>query len=331
MLRICSKVSDDLLYFMALMHTKIGQVLVRRDRNGSVIDHLDAKQLGALRYPLVDESLRALCVDSFRRAFLLRERARSKLNSLKQKFLETVTLFDYESQLKEQDLVRRFERHRSSVKDRFDCEPFAPRYQRYKEMILETGAAKPIGSLASVMKPPGRYKTLYVEEEDFGLKLMSGRNLAQFRPIGLKVMSKEAWSDPEAYILRRDMVLLTADGRAEENLADCALVRADRDGWAASGHIHRLIPKAGVHPGLLYLACSCEPVQKLLKALATGSVVDALSEWDVAGVIVPYPLGASGRKLGDEAVQAWDGFSQAIELEDAAISELSAELARVGS
>ncbi len=182
-----------------------------------------------------------------------------------------------------------------------------------------------------MIKPPGRYKTLYVEEEDFGLKLMSGRNLAQFRPIGLKVMSKEAWSDPEAYIIRRDMVLLTADGRAEENLADCALVRTDRDGWAASGHIHRLVPKAGVHPGLLYLACSCDPVQKLLKGLATGSVVDALSEADVSRVVVPYPLSGRGKRLGDDALRAWDGFSQATELEDAAITELTTELDRARS
>jgi type I restriction enzyme, S subunit len=328
MLRICSKLSDDLLYFMALMHTKIGQALVRRDRNGSVIDHLDAKQLGALRYPLVGESLRALCVDSFRQAFKLRERARSTLRTLKQKFLDTVGLFDFESQLKDRDLARRFERSRSSIKDRFDCEPFAPRYERYRKMIRDTGSGRPLYSLASVMRPPGRYKTLYVEGEDFGLKLMSGRNLAQYRPIGLKVMSKEAWSDPEAYIIRQDMVLLTADGRAEENLADCALVRADRDGWAASGHIHRLVPKAGVHPGLLYLACSCGPVQMLLKALATGSVVDALSGTDVSGIIVPYPLGGSGNKLGDEAVRAWDSFSEAIELEDAAINKLTTELDR---
>jgi hypothetical protein len=180
--------------------------------------------------------------------------------------------------------------------------------------------------LAEVIKPAGRYKTLYVDDKKYGTKLLSGRQIAQMRPIGLKLMSPAAWKSPQDYVLEAGMVLLTADGRAEENLADCALVRRDRAGWAASGHVHRLRPRSGINPGLLYLACSCKLTQSLLKSFATGSVVDALSAPDVESVTVPYPRTRKANELGDAAIAAWDLFSEAVELEDAATAALEKEL-----
>jgi hypothetical protein len=59
---------------------------------------------------------------------------------------------------------------------------------------------------------------------------------------------------------------------------------------------------------LLYLACASKPVQELLKSLASGSVVDALSAPDVGSVSVPYPDTAEGKRLGDKAIEAWDAF-----------------------
>ena len=157
--------------------------------------------------------------------------------------------------------------------------------------------------------------------------MMNGRQISQYRPIALRLMSLSAFKDPDAFRLAAGTTLLTADGRAEENLADCALVAKDREGWAASGHVHRVSPRTGIHPGLVYLACSCRPVQTQLKALATGSVVDALSDGDVASVIVPYDDSAAARKLGDAAQRSWQIFAEASAAESEAIAALEAEFA----
>ncbi len=292
-----------------------------------MIDHLDSNQVGALRYPLVDDSLRKRCADAFEQSFLLREKARLSLEELAKQFLSCVGLTDFRARLSIPARARRFTIHRSAMADRFDSEPFAPRYAAYREMIRDTGWGTTIHELADIVKPPGRYKTLYVENETYGVRLLSGRQIAQFRPIGLKIMSFGAWKDPAIYLLHENAVLITADGRADENLADCAMVRKDRSGWAASGHVHRATPRKGIHPGLLYLACASRPVQDLMKSLATGSVVDALSVQDLRSVSVPYPDNAEGKRLGDEAMAAWDAFSDAALLEDTAVSSLEAELA----
>jgi hypothetical protein len=301
-----------------------GQALIRRDQHGSVISHLNAEQVASLRYPIVGEPLRRACAEAFRKSVGLRESARVTLERLATEFLDQ-TRFS-KLRLTDEDQARRFTTHRSGLTDRFDAEPLAPVYQAYRTWVTTAGSHAAIGRLATVVKPPGRYKTLYVEDERFGVKLLAGRNVAQFRPIAMKVMAHMAWDRPQDYIIAKDTVLMTCDGRAEENLADCALVVNDRAGWAASGHIIRLVPNADTNPGLLYLACSSKPVQAFLKSLATGSVVDALSGKDVGSVIVPYPRTTEGIRLGDEAIQAWDWFAEAFALENHAISELESAL-----
>ena len=84
----------------------------------------------------------------------------------------------YERSLADDDLQRRFTLLRSSIKDRFDSEPFAPKYRAYRRMIMGVPHAR-LDALATVIKPPGRYKTLYVDDEAFGIKLLSGRQIAR--------------------------------------------------------------------------------------------------------------------------------------------------------
>jgi hypothetical protein len=66
-------------------------------------------------------------------------------------------------------------------------------------------------------------------------------------------------------------------------------------------------------------------VQELLKSLATGSVVDALSVSDVASIAVPYPDTADGKRFGEKAIEAWGAFAEAALLENDAIAALEKE------
>jgi hypothetical protein len=222
------------------------------------------------------------------------------------------------------DTTRRFSISSKDIRDRFDAEPFSPCYRAWRTRIRAAGGGT-LSEIAQVHKPYGRYKTNYVTDSRYGIKMMNGRQISQYRPIALQLMSPAALAKPKSFELSAGTTLLTADGRAEENLADCALVGKDREGWAASGHVHRVRPLSGVHPGLIYLACSCRPVQALLKAQATGSVVDALSEVDVSCIPVPYDDGAAARKIGDKASLAWNLFCESAIAEGEAVAALEYE------
>ena len=324
MIRVAAPLDSKLLYFAAFLLTSVGQALVRRDNHGSVIDHISPPHVAAMRYPLVESGLRLKVVGLLRKGFKRREKAREVLQETKAAFLDASGLGPGRMRLHKADRARRFSIELSALDDRIDAEPHAPLYSAYRRRVLRKANGVPLSDIAHVFKPPGRYKTLYVDDAEYGVPLMSGRHISQYLPIGMKYMSPAAFSEPERYCIKAGTVLLTADGRAEKNLADTVLITSDRSGWMASGHVHRLLPRQGVKPGLVYLAASCDPVQAQLKALATGSVVDALSESDVGSVLVPIPDDID--VLAKDASRAWALFSKAKEAEEEAIELLEAEL-----
>ncbi len=324
MVRIAVAPGEDLFYVAAFLSTAHGQATIRTDMNGSVIDHTDEKLVAALRYPVVHDVLRKQAAELFCQGFEKREKARLLLAETQQAYLAHFGLDKLESALDADALTRRFTISRSQLSDRLDAEPHAPRYAGWRDQIMAAGGCA-LREIADVFKPASRYKTNYVDDPQFGVAMMNGRQISQYRAIALRWMSLSAFKDAEQFRLKTGTTLLTADGRAEENLADCALVTADRAGWAASGHVHRVSPRAGSSAGLVYLACSCAPAQAQLKALATGSVVDALSDDDVASIIVPYEDSAAALKLGNAAEQAWQLFADATTAEETAIAALEAE------
>jgi type I restriction enzyme S subunit len=319
MVRISVSPSDESFYVAAFLSTAAGQASLRTDMNGSVIDHTDANQVAAVKYPVIDDDRRKSVATRFRKAFEKRERARLLLSSQQEAFLQHFGLADAESEFTTEQRARRFSVSRSNLLDRIDAEPRAPRYAEWQRRIRTVGGAT-VREFADVFKPSGRYKTNYVTDAQFGVPMMNGRQISQYQPIALRSMSLAGLKAPKSFRLRTGMTLLTADGRAEENLADCALVAPDRDGWAASGHVHRVTPRDGVHPEVLYLACSCMPAQLQFKSLATGSVVDALSTSDVESVLVPYSDSEPVRRLGEQAQHAWNLFAEAYQDERDAIS-----------
>jgi hypothetical protein len=65
--------------------------------------------------------------------------------------------------------------------------------------------------------------------------------------------------------------------------------------------------------------------QTQLKALPTGSVVDALSDEYVASVVVPFEDCPAALKLGKAAEFAWQHFTDAATAEETAIAALESE------
>jgi hypothetical protein len=321
MVRIEVEPCEDLFFLAAFLSTAHGQAAIRTDMNGSVIDHTDANQVAALRFPLVDGGLKSGVAALFKSAFEKRERARLLLAKTQAAYLAH---FNLGASLKSRR-IRRFSTRVSELVGRIDAEPKAPFYAELRRQIEASGGCE-LSQIADVVRPASRYKTNYVQDAQYGLPMMNGRQIAQYKAIGLQYMSMTSFKEPEQFVVREGMTLLTADGRAEENLADCVLVESNRDGWGASGHVHRVVPKSGINAGLVYLACSSAPVQAQLKALATGSVVDGLGESDVASVFVPYEQSDSCLALGKAAETAWGLFGEAALEESTAANRLESEL-----
>jgi hypothetical protein len=326
MIRIASADQDSLFYVMAFLHTPTGLASIRHDRGGSVIDHINPNHVKNLVIPLVDSVTKEFCINGFKTAAGLRERARITLDDAARSFALLTGLAEIIASISASDYRRRWDIKPSTMNWRIDAEPYAPIYKSYHGIAKQTGFGCRLGDIAEISKPPGRYTTYYVDEEKYGMPILSGRQIAQHRPVGLKFISPFSFNDPASYKLDKDWIVMTADGRAEENLADCAVIGEDRAGWTASGHIFRIKPREAKRLGLVYLAYTAAIVQAQIKSLATGSVVDALSEQDVSSVWAVYPDLPLADTLGNQVEMAWRDFAQATQIENEAIQMLETVL-----
>jgi len=166
----------------------------------------------------------------------------------------------------------------------------------------------------------GRYKRYYVRM-GFGRPILSGRHLLQLRQVNLQYISDRSFKSPDEFILKYGWCVFTCDGRAEEQLGSPAYVHPGRDGWMASNHVMRAIPRQGVQPGYLYLALRSPYTQRQLKARATGSVVDALEPETIGEVLLPALSSRDQERLGKASARAWDDIASAQELEDRTVQD----------
>ena len=171
------------------------------------------------------------------------------------------------------------------------------------------------------LKPPGRYKTIYVDRAN-GVPILSGGQLLQIRPLNPRYMAAHALSDVDRYRLKPGWIAYQADGRSEEALGEPVMITSSRKNWLASGHVGRLVAKDAADAGRLYLAFQTPHAQMQLKALASGSVVDATFPADAEAIVLP-PLPA-GR--GSKVECCWKKFSEAEIIENNVFATIEAAL-----
>lgn len=303
------EIADERMRFYALayLNSQTGRRMLRRDKTGSVIDHLSEDQVASQEVILFDSATIREVAAMVERAVKLREAARLTISEM---------LAAYERQLPalhRSNPLRGGWTVRSRVfEGRLDSAFYDPLVSTVRRQLTRLGGQR-VGEVAQVLKPAGRYKTCYVNR-DHGRPLLSGAQLLQTLPINLQFMSPRVFKNIADYELRTGWIAYPADGRAEEELGTPAFITKDRAGWLASGHVGRVIAKPGVDAGWLFLALKTSHAQMQLKARASGSVVDSTFPKDMEEVILPPPLDIDGKKI----VQLWEDFQEAQALEEKA-------------
>jgi hypothetical protein len=311
MIRIEIPDADLRFYVLAYLNSSAGRSLLRRDKTGSVIDHLSEDQVKNQAIVMLEPSIVKAVARLMKKAFLAREEARLGLTEMLKELEATLP-----SVKRATSLSDGWEISSLDFIGRIDAAYYVPRVTEVAKSLSKIGG-KPVGELATVLKPGGRYKTCYVDK-DYGRPLLSGGQLLQYYPINLQYMPDIAFKDVEPYVLHKDWIAYPADGRAEEELGTPVLITQSREGWLGSGHIGRVIAKKGVDIGSLLLALRTEHVQLQIKAKASGSVVDSTFEDDLASVVLPPLSLIDGRKVR----KYWRLFDVASLAEDEAIEQI---------
>lgn len=317
MIRISIGDETDRYYTLAFLRSRTGQHLLRGDLSGSVIDHITTDQVSAIQVPIIG-SIRDKVVALTREATSLREQARTTLHEAVEELNGKFPVAP-ETPYREGWTVRA-----ASLGTRLDAAFHADHVRALRDRLLADGGV-PLGDVAEVQKPGGRYKTYYVGAGQ-GTPLLSGRQILQLDVVGAKNISSRSVKADSGYELRPGWIVFQADGRAEESLGYPSVVTGERDGWFASGHVGRVIPGDLHHTGWLWAAIASDIVQTQIAALACGSVVDALYPDTLEGVALPP------RELVDSARvnAAWNDLAEAAKKADEATRLIQDSLTALG-
>jgi hypothetical protein len=294
--------------------------LLRKEKTGSVIDHLDPSDLKEIEIPFVSKDEVHAISEMVGLATQLRENARMTMQEMIESYERALPPLKRATPLCAGWTVLT-----NSIAGRLDAASYDPLVTSVRHELLQLGG-KRVSEFADVLKPPGRYKTCYVDSDN-GRPLLSGAQLLQTKPINLQFMSPRVFKNIADYELRTGWIAYPADGRAEEELGTPVLVTKDRDGWLASGHVGRIVPKLGVDVGWLFLALKTSHLQIQLKARASGSVVDSTFSTDMEEVILPPKIDVDGAKV----LQLWEDFRESQALEEKASMIIDDSLSRFGN
>jgi hypothetical protein len=205
---------------------------------------------------------------------------------------------------------------------RLDASFYNPRSARAIDTLKHSGLTlKTLGEVTERIFIPGRFARTYVDK-DHGLPFLQGSHVVHFQPADLKYVSPTVHKKLELWVIREGWLLVTRSG----SVGRIAVTPHSWNGWAASEHSLRIVPKKnGPCPvGYLYAFLSSELGQAQLTAQIYGAVVDELTEDQTRSVLIPVPETPEQVSLVEQlsavAMQSVQMRSEAVRLAEQAVA-----------
>jgi type I restriction enzyme S subunit len=157
--------------------------------------------------------------------------------------------------------------------------------QAHIAMASSGWTMKPLREVTERIFIPPRFKRVYVDKAH-GVPFLQGTHISQSRPTGLKYLSRSAHKNLHRWVIEAGWVLVTCSG----TIGRAAVALQNWDGWAASQHILRVVPKTeGSCPAGYIYAWLSSPLGQAQFNGTYGAVVDELTAEHVESILIPLP------------------------------------------
>ena len=182
--------------------------------------------------------------------------------------------------------------HREDL--RLDAGYYNAETMRAHRAMTESGLTMVrLGEVTERIFMPPRFKRVYVDEA-YGVPFLQGSHLTHFRPADLKYISRSAHKKFSDWTIRPGWVLVTRSG----TVGRAGVALHHWDGWAASEHIIRIVPKGdGPCPSGYIYAWLRSPFGQAQFNGIFGAVVDEVSPAHVENILIPVPETEAQREL----------------------------------
>jgi len=177
---------------------------------------------------------------------------------------------------------------------RFDASHYNPTLARALAMLRGSGLElRPLGDVCERVFIPPRFKRVYVVREH-GIAFLQGSHIVQAQPTDLKYVSPAVHKNLNEWLIREGWLLVTRSG----TVGRVAITPKSWDGWAASEHLLRIVPRSDptCPPGYLYAFLRSFAGQAQLTSRIYGAVVDELTEEQTRSVLIPVATTPAQRR-----------------------------------
>ncbi len=312
-------------YVYAYLKSRVGNPLIQQSVFGAVIDHIEPNHIEQIRIPIIDKADFQKVGTDIVKAFSLRDQANDLIDESQELFYKVLNL----PRISEDDVqylngkVKAWEVSEFGFENRLDGSFYYPLVDLAIKNLEKSGhKLSTLGDKDLIEKVfiPGRFKRVYVKEE-YGIPFLSGKNIIQIRPEDLKYLARSKTKKLDTYIIKEGWTLITCSG----TIGRTALVTSEWDGWTATQHILRVVPK-NIEPGYLYVFLSSDYGQAQIKRFIHGSVVDEITDKQTEQVAILIPDKNIQKQIGEKAMQAFELRAKANEIEKRAIEFLEKKI-----
>ncbi|TAE19376.1 MAG: restriction endonuclease subunit S [Bacteroidetes bacterium] len=340
-LRVVSKEDKTSGYLYAYLGTEIGNTLVKSNNYGAVIQHIEPEHLAKVPIPNppdeIKQAIHAKVMDSVAMRDKYNELIDKAENLLKEELhlppLHELTpeyfeiKYEYNTQWNlTSDDVKVFEVDSEWLQNRFDGSFHVPVVSKIIDVLLDYAeAVKPLENFTQSITLPTRFKRNYVENKEYGMLLIGGKQITELAPSTEKYISITANSKQLQKELRikENTILITRSG----TIGKTTLAPKYWENWIPSDHIIRINTISNELAGFIYLWLASEYGQALVKRYTYGAVIDEVEPLHLAQVPIPLLKDKDKqKKINDLVLEANQYRTKAFEFEREAINMVNEQV-----
>ena len=289
LLRVKFKKEYDNGFFYAFLKTYVGKQILKSNKYGSVISHIEAEHMNEVLVPLAPMNLKKKIHDLIIDSYANRDESNRLIDEATKIMIEELELPPIDDLKKEAFSYSReinsFSTKLSDLDGRLEGSYHIPLIKVIERYISKKAIVKNLNSedITEKIILPGRFKRIYVEKGN-GKVFLGGKEINQLDPSSKKFLSIKHYSDKliRNITIEKNDVLVTRSG----SVGRVMLAPEHWQNWISSDHVIRISSKKSYH-GLIFTWLASEYGKELMKRQIYGSVVDEITDKQLGDVVIP--------------------------------------------
>ena len=289
LLRVKLKKEYDNGFFYAFLKTYVGKQILKSNKYGSVISHIEAEHMNEVLVPLAPLNLKKKIHGLIIQSYANRDESNRLIDEATKIMIEELELppiddlkneaFSYSKE------INSFSTKLSDLDGRLEGSYHIPLIEVIERYISKKAIVKKLNSedITEKIILAGRFKRVYVEKGN-GKVFLGGKEINQLDPENKKYLSLAHHSDriKKELNIVKDMVLVTCSG----TIGKVALVPEHWNNWTLNQHVMRIVSKEQYY-ALIFTWLNSEYGKELIRRQTYGSVVNEITDKQLGTVVIP--------------------------------------------